>query len=151
MATNITVLENCRSLFLDTAPLIYYVENNPRNCTLVEPIFDNIDNGMLTVVTSPITLAECLVFPYRTQSAGLEKAFYELITQGENTLFVPTNDVIAQQAAKLRGQYNLSLTDALQVATAIVTQCDGFLTNDIDLKRVQEINVIVIDDWIEKL
>lgn len=148
MAKKITALKNIKSLFLDTAPIIYYVENNPRYFSIVEPIFNDIDNELLNIVTSPITLAECLIFPYRTQSTSLEKAFNELITQGENTLFVPTNGIIAQQAAKLRSQYNLSLTDALQIATAQISTCDAFLTNDIDLKRVQEISIIVIDEWI---
>jgi predicted nucleic acid-binding protein len=148
MPMNLMALKDVKLLFLDTAPIIYYVENNPRYFAIVEPIFNNIDNGLLNVVTSPITLAECLVFPYRTQSTLLEKTFCELITQSENTLFIPTNEVIAQQAAKLRNQYNLSLTDALQISSAIITKCDGFLTNDIDLKKIKEINVIVIEDFI---
>jgi len=144
----IAALENCQALFLDTAPIIYYVEDNPRYFSIVEPLFEKIDDGSLNIVTSPITLAECLIFPYRIQSEILKKAFYDLITQGKNTRFVLTNDIIAQQAAKLRSQYNLSLADALQISTAIVSKCDSFLTNDIDLKRVQEIKIIVIDDWL---
>jgi predicted nucleic acid-binding protein len=143
-------LKNIKLLFLDTAPIIYYVENNPRYFPIVEPLFSRIDKGLLNVVTSPITLAECLIFPYKTHSLLLEKIFYELITQGENTLFIPTNEIIAKQAAQLRSQYNLSLTDALQIASAIIAKCDGFLTNDLDLKRVQEINIIVIEDLIKK-
>jgi len=38
----------------------------------------------------------------------------------------------------------LSLTDALQLAVAIDANCDSFLTNDIELKRVVELNVITI-------
>jgi len=38
----------------------------------------------------------------------------------------------------------LSLTDALQLAVAIDANGDAFLTNDIELKRVVELNVIII-------
>ena len=40
---------------------IYYVEQNPAHTAVVDPIFDRLDAGALQAVTSPITLAECLV------------------------------------------------------------------------------------------
>jgi predicted nucleic acid-binding protein len=46
----------------------------------------------------------------------------------------------------LRARYNLTLTDAFQLAVAIQTECDAFLTNDIDLKRVTEIPIIVLSE-----
>jgi hypothetical protein len=38
-------LQGVARLFLDTAPVIYYVENNPHYFTIVEVVFDHIDNG----------------------------------------------------------------------------------------------------------
>ena len=58
-------LQTVTRVFLDTAPVIYYVEANPRYHPIVEVIFDRLDYGALTAVTSPVTLAECLVFPHR--------------------------------------------------------------------------------------
>ncbi len=54
-------LQDVHRLFLDTAPVIYYVERHPAYFNRVSPIFDRIDSGLLTAVTSPVTLAECLV------------------------------------------------------------------------------------------
>jgi len=59
---------------------------------------------------------------------------------------MPIDDSIAKQAAKLRVRYNLSLADALQVAAALAAGCDAFFTNDIALKRVSEIKILVIDE-----
>lgn len=53
---------------------------------------------------------------------------------------------IANQAARLRASYNLRLPDALQVATAVYAGCDAFLTNDRQLQRVQELQVIVLEE-----
>ncbi|WP_366944838.1 hypothetical protein [Chamaesiphon sp. GL140_3_metabinner_50] len=36
------------------------------------------------------------------------------------------------------------LPDSIQIATAIVANCDAFLTNDVALKNVTEIRAIVV-------
>ncbi len=56
-----SALRNVTRLFLDTASVIYYVEKNPRYSATAEFVFDQIDNGAITGVTSVVTLAECLV------------------------------------------------------------------------------------------
>lgn len=139
-------LQAITRLFVDTAPVIYYVEENERYLPLVQIVFDRLDTGLLTAVTSPITLAECLVMPYRLKNVDLRQAFADLITGGSGTEFALLDHKQAERAAELRARYNLSLTDAFQVAIALTTNCDAFLTNDIALKRVTEINVIVLDE-----
>lgn len=59
-----TALEGVSSLFLDTAPIIYAVEQNPEFEAVVAPIFDRLDNDILAVI-SPITLSECLIYPLK--------------------------------------------------------------------------------------
>lgn len=50
---------------LDTAPLIYFIEENPPYLPLVRPFFEAVDRGELRVVTSVLTLTEVLVHPMR--------------------------------------------------------------------------------------
>ena len=57
-------LQGITSLLLDSAPVIYYVEKHPLYFPRVAPIFQAIDSSSLTVVVTPVTLAECLVVPY---------------------------------------------------------------------------------------
>jgi len=52
----------------------------------------------------------------------------------------------AKRAATLRAKYNLRTPDALQVATALEFDCQAFLTNDIALKRVTELRVLILDE-----
>jgi len=139
-------LRQVTHLFLDTSPLIYYVEENARYLTRVDPVFDQLDTDQLTVVTSAVTLAECLVAPLRDKREDLQKAFTDLIVGGSNVMFLLIDEAIAKQAAELRARYNLSLTDAFQASVALAQQCDGFLTNDVQFKRVKEMSVIVIDE-----
>ena len=133
-------------LFLDTAPIIYFVEKDQRYAALLRSIFDRIDEGSLVAVTSPVTLAECLVLPFRAGLPGLAEDFAELIVSGNNTVFAPIEQEVATRSAELRAQYNLSLMDAFQVAVALATKCEGFLTNDTKLKRVSGVDVLVLKE-----
>jgi len=58
----------------------------------------------------------------------------------------PVSVTIAEQAARLRAQYRLRTPDAIHIATAMIAGCDAFLTNDRDLKRVQAIRVLILDE-----
>ena len=95
---------------------------------------------------SPVTLAECLVIPYRLGQSDLLETFVDLLTAGDRTTFVTIDQKAAQKAAELRARYNLSLTDAFQVAVALHAGCDAFLTNDAELGRVNELSMIVLDE-----
>jgi predicted nucleic acid-binding protein len=139
-------LRDVTLLFLDTAPVIYYVERNPQYFPWVSLIFDRIDNGALTGVTSPITLAECLVVPYRLGQVGLQQDFFDLIVHGAHTVFCSLDQENARRAAELRACHNLTLSDALQVAVALMAGCQAFLTNDNDLKRVPDLRIVVLDE-----
>ncbi|WP_341527033.1 PIN domain-containing protein [Nostoc sp. UHCC 0302] len=131
-------------LFLDTAPVIYFVERNPQFVDLVDPIFDRLEAD-ITAVASGITLSECLVGAIRLGLVDLEQAFVDVLQQDE-VVFVDINASIARQAARIRVHYNLQLPDALQVAAALMAGCETFLTNDTALKRVMELKVLVVGE-----
>jgi predicted nucleic acid-binding protein len=139
-------LDSLRLVFLDTAPVIYYVEKNPDFSEKVQPIFSKLDEGTLTAVVSPITLAECLVLPYKIPNPDITQIFSDLLVNSENMLFYPIDEVIADKAADLRARYNITLTDAFQIAVAIQSECEVFLTNDVDLKRITEIPIVVLSE-----
>ncbi len=46
-------LRAAKRLFLDTAPVIYYVEENPRYLPLIEDVFTRLDDGSLNGSCSP--------------------------------------------------------------------------------------------------
>ncbi len=144
-----TVLEALRGvarLFLDTAPVIYYVERNPTYVARVDPIFDRVDDGSLPAVTSPITLAECLVQPIRQGLTQAQQDFNDLLVSGANVTFVTLEDTLARSAAELRARHSLGLADAFQVAAALGSGYDALLTNDATLRRVHELRILILDD-----
>ena len=139
-------LQSITRVFLDTAPIIYAVEQHPRYVDLVRPALRRIDEGSLLAVTSPVTLAECLIAPYRQGRADVAQAFVDQVVYGNHVSFMAIEQKIAEQAADLRAPYNLLLPDSFQLAVAFSAGCDAFLTNDADLKRITEIDVLVLDE-----
>jgi predicted nucleic acid-binding protein len=139
-------LQGVHAMFLDTAPIVYLLEKNTTYFERVRLIFEHIDTGQIRAVTSPVTLAECLVVPFRRQDELLRQAFISFIAHGNHTRFVTIDEQTGTFAADLRARYNLNLPDALQVASAIGAGCDTFFTNDLQLKRVVELRVLVLDE-----
>ncbi|MBE9005395.1 type II toxin-antitoxin system VapC family toxin [Fortiea sp. LEGE XX443] len=131
-------------LFLDTAPVIYLVERNPQFVDLVEPIFERLSTD-ITAVASGITLSECLVGAISLGLVDLEQAFVDVLQQ-EQVIFVDINAAIAREAARIRVRYQLHLPDALQMAAALMAGCEAFLTNDVALKRVTKLRVLVVSE-----
>lgn len=132
-------------LYLDTAPAIYLVERNPQFFDQVCEIFKRIDEGQLTVVASPITLAECLVGAYRNSQTEVAANFVQLLTQ-EAVDFVQISGAIGDLAAQLRVKHNLKLIDAFQIAVALEAGCEAFLTNDAQLQKVPDLRILVISE-----
>jgi predicted nucleic acid-binding protein len=133
-------------LCIETAPLIYFVEQNPLYIDRVRAIIQEIHRGNIEGFSSVITLTEVLTLPKRLQRTDLEQAYQKILLNSRNFSLIPINKVIAQRAAELRAQYSLKTPDALQVAVGLENHCDAFLTNDLGLKRVREIKILVVDE-----
>jgi predicted nucleic acid-binding protein len=139
-------LRGVTSILLDTAPVIYHLEKNPLFAPFMERFFRLRAAQQIVLVTSPITLAECLMHPIRQGRHDLEAAYHALIVAGQATTFWPIGAEEATVAARLRGKYGLKLADSIQVAVALQARCDALLTNDADLKKVTETRVLLVGE-----
>lgn len=134
------------SIFLDTSPIIYLIENNHRYYSKVSRfLIDSIITEM-TFSTSVISIAEFGVKPKKIGKLELINEMEQLLS----SLQVKVADVtieIANLASTLRAHYEfLKGIDSLQLAVAINLNCNLFLTNDKALKQVSEIKVLTMDD-----
>ncbi len=64
---------------LDTAPLIYFIEENPAYINKVQPFFVGMERGDFEVVTSTVTLLEVLVHPLREENAELAAEYRDIL------------------------------------------------------------------------
>ena len=139
-------LAKVNALGFDTAPIIYFVEANPRYDSLVTAIFQRVANGTVRGITSVITISEVLVHPFSQGNTQLRDAYRRLLLNSRDFSTLAIDAAIAERAAELRARHGLRTPDALQLATALRSNCTAFLTNDIRLQRVTEIQVLVLDE-----
>lgn len=134
------------SLGLDTSPFIYFVEQNPQYVDLMREVFKRLTNGDFQAFSSVITLTEVLVQPLRQNNHILADDYRDLLFNGANFQLFHLTALAAETAAELRAKYNLRTPDALQIATALENNCNAFLCNDKGLKRVTELQILVLDE-----
>lgn len=139
-------LRGVARVFLDTAPFIYFAELNPNFIHEVDALFTRLEDGSLAGVTSPITLAEALVIPLRRSNQSAALRVRRAVTAGKGIEFVGLNDTIAASAADIRARHGFHLLDSVQLATAIASQCEAFVTNDFQLRRMTEIQVVTVSE-----
>jgi predicted nucleic acid-binding protein len=139
-------LEGIQRLYTETAPLIYYVEENPTYVAKMDAIIEAIEDRPIEAVSSVITLTEVLTHPLKLGNARLVQQYRDILLNSREFRLLPITSRIAESAADLRARYNLRTPDALHVAAGIDARCDAFLTNDAGIKRVTEIAVLVLDE-----
>ncbi len=134
-----------RKVFIDTSPIIYYLENNAQYRDKIKGFLEECLKGHVQLVTSTITVEEYLVFPYTIGKAELIDNFKRFLAY----LNIETINIdcdIAEQAAKLRGKYrHFKAMDSLQLASAMASECELFLTNDKQLRQEEEIPCMTMD------
>ncbi len=133
---------------LDTSVFIYFLEAHPRYGAWCASLFDLIERGQNAAVTSTITLLELLVQPYRDQRDELAQKIFALASTYPKLEWIPLTMNLADRAAELRARYRLSTPDAIHLATAIGHKAVRFYGNDRGLRRVKEIECILVEDLI---
>ena len=133
-----------KTVGLDTAPLIYFIEENPAYIETVKSFFEAMDRGDFLVVTSTVTLLEVLVHPLRNNNIELATEYRDILLNSRlKTLEV--SNAIAEQAAVLRAAHNIRTPDAIQISAALNAGATHFFTNDIRLPEIPSIQILSID------
>lgn len=137
-------------LFIDTTPLIYYVEKNPEYYDILKHFFMESYNAEKEFVSSVVTVHEYSVHPYMYDEVNLLKDYNRFI-EDTDAIIYDIDSSIADKAARIRAEYKFFKgMDALQLATACLSGCDLFLTNDKQLRQFKEIEVITVAELEDK-
>ena len=137
-----------KKVALDTMIFIYAFEEHSLYLPLVKSFFHEVEKGRIMAVTSTVTLAECLVQPFRAKAMELAARYKTLFRDFPHLSVIPVSDEIAAKAAWLRAQYQLKTPDAIQLATALVSGSHVFLTNDEGLPKLEEIQIWVLKKFL---
>ena len=130
-------------IFLDTAPIIYFVEQKEIYLNHIIDIFKA--NYLSDFYTSAISVAEYSLYPYLYDKSLLDRYNQFIDIMGINIVEIDKN--IAEKSAQIRSQYKYFKTaDSLQLASALSSKCDLFITNDKQLRQFSELEILVLDD-----
>jgi len=138
-----------KTVGLDTAPLIFYIEDHPVFADRLEPFFRLVEAGEIQLVTSTVTLLEVLVMPLKRGDERLAHDYNDFLVSSPNVTTLPVSPAIAQTAAELRATTKLKTPDAIHLATALQHQAAAFLTNDRDFGDTGSLKILRLGDLAE--
>jgi len=142
-------LDQLQTVFIDTAPIIYYIEAHPQFGPLAKEIVDSFRSGKLIALSSVITLVEVLPKPIERGNDELARKFSKFLKTGKNIKLLDISADIAELAGRLRGQYkSLRALDAIQIAASISAGAGAFITNDVKLRQIKEVKSIILKDFL---
>jgi len=131
---------------LASAPLIYFIEDDPRRAGPVKGLLRAAAAGATQLIASVLTEAEMLVAPMRRDRDDVVRSIRELFASSGGPQLREVTRPIGWRAAGLRAELGLRLPDAIVVATAIEAGCTAIVGNDASFKRIEEIEYVHLDD-----
>lgn len=141
-------LARINSVFIDTAPIIYYIQAHPEFGPLAREVVMAFQSGNVIAYSSVLTLTEVLAKPIEMNDEPLARRFADFLKYARHLSLIEISEGIAETAGNLRGRYSfLKTIDALQVTAALDVGADAFLTNDAKLKQIKELKVILLKDY----
>ncbi|MBI2906332.1 MAG: type II toxin-antitoxin system VapC family toxin [Chloroflexi bacterium] len=148
MARITDVLKRHRVLGLDTSPFIYHIEGTTPYAECSHSVFEELAHGSFRGVTSVLTLMELSVRPLQMGQPEVADAYELLLVNFPNLSILDLNRHTARRAAEIRSIHRLRPPDALQLSACLGARATAFLTNDRVLKRVTELEVLLLEDFV---
>jgi predicted nucleic acid-binding protein len=133
-------------IYADSNTLIYLVEGSPEFLPFAEKLFRYAGEQGIALVTSEITIAECLHGAHKQGSEALAEEYREVFRDMDVFNLVPVAREILERAAKIGAEQKLKLIDAVHVSSAIDAGCDVFVTNDRGIKSTPDLRVVQLSE-----
>ena len=131
-------LKNSRLVGIDTNIFIYHFANHPEFILQTKILFNLLQKSKIKAVTSMVTLTELLSLPGPPKILrNLEEAFFTI----PNLTISEVDRQIAKEAGRVRRIYGFRTPDSIQLATALTSKANKFITNDRRLKNFREIKI----------
>src|SRR4051812_48164324 len=121
-------------VYLDTQICIYFVEGPAAfQARAVARLAASDAAGDLFAI-SDLSWLECRMKPIRQGDVAWLNAM-EMFLTARTMVRVPMPTPVFERACRIRAFHNFSVTDSLHLAAAVESNCDLFLTNDLQLSK----------------
>ena len=110
-------------------------------------VLAGIGNGRIKAQTSSVTLYQILVEVYRQGQPGRARAVARDVRLHPRLNMVSASPEITTQAAEVQARLGGRPERALQIATALVSGAEVYLTSGSGLRRVAGMHVLNVEDF----
>lgn len=131
-------------IYLDTNLYIYLFEGVEPYRQLMSELSVEIDRRDIAVVASELIFTELLPRPVREGRRELIAHYLEIVQRTPRITLVPVDRRVILRSVHLRAAFGLRSMDALHMATALVHNCETFLTNDERVRAGRQIRVLTL-------
>ena len=143
------VIKKHKRIMFDSAPIIYFIEEHKDFGGITDEIFKLIrDNPEYFAFSSVITLIEVLTQPLRDLREDIVEKYRQFLLNSMNFTIYSIDSMIAEKAAELRARYGTKTPDAIQLAVGMENKGTLFITNDKNLKKIEGIEILVLEDYL---
>jgi predicted nucleic acid-binding protein len=129
-------------LLVDSAPIIYVLEDHPEFASVFKPVFEAHDKALVRFAVTTVTLAEVLTGPLSKEDEVLAEKYRATL---RSWFIVDLDAETAESAARLRAALKLKLADAVQAASALAIGADALVTHDRDFSPLRDLRVIGVE------
>lgn len=141
-------LDGRSGVVLDTMVFIYLFEDVAPYAEVCQSLVQRAAAGHYRGVISPVTAAELLVKPLAAKRHDLADQYRVALRNMHHLELAIISAETGYMAAALRAKYGLPLPDMLQVALAVQAEQPTLITNDRQMRRIREVEVVLLDDLV---
>jgi predicted nucleic acid-binding protein len=131
-------------IYIDSNIFIYFIEATPQFFEKSKAIFEKIASVGARILTSEITVAECLYKPSQEDNKNLIRIYENLFASKADITLITLNGATTKRAAQLGGKLGLKLINAIHYISALEAGCTTFLTSDTRFKSGPQMQVMNI-------
>jgi predicted nucleic acid-binding protein len=140
-------MDGVSKLYVDANILIYFIEGNAEFQAMVARVFAEADARGAVLVTSEMSIAECLHGPFKRGDAPLVETYRAFFKDEELIALAPIVVPVLDLAAQVGADLGLKTVDAIHVASAMSAGCDALLTNDRGMRATEPLAIRQLSQW----
>lgn len=125
----------------DTGFFVSYANNHPR----VLQIWQELIDGLHTLVVSTLTINEILVYFYQRGDGDKGQEWIDLMVETDSIEVIPVSIEIAASSARYRHGMGLPTVDSVILATFLDRQCQKMVSTDNHFRVADEQQVLPVE------